>query len=407
MIYGVGTHIGASNRDRAIVALKDLGAQSVRDDFSWASIESAAGVFEFKAGHLPKLAAFESIGINNVGLLLYGNSLYGIGQPYTQPEREKFYDYIKWLVPRLKHTCKYFEVWNEWHIGHGGTAEQKAFTIQQKVEGYLELIRGAYPIIKELAPESIVLGMSLAWIETAYIQAALTAGILNHCDAVAIHTYDNIQATGNPEVIISRLDAAQALMMAANGGKSVDLYITEMGFATHTLGHPAALAAGYMARLYRLCEMRSWVKGMWWYDLWDDGADQANKEHRFGLYANDALTPKPAAHVYRALTHRTRNDQYGWCRVAVTAAVEVIINAGTLPERVKTGLGGLKSDNTTVVVGARTLRVMTGPVNLATLDLIGERLGDDLVILEGPVVRGQIPAQSTATRTQTWPNGWS
>jgi len=348
---------------------------------------------------------YESAGNNNVGLLLYGNPIYNVGQPHTQAERARFCDYVRWLVPRIKHTCKYFEVWNEWHIGHGGTAEQKAFTTQQKVDGYLALIRDVYPIIKSLAPESIVLGMSMAWIETAYLQASITSGVLSYCDGIAIHTYDNLQATGNPEAIMGRLDAAQTILTARNGAP-VDVYITEMGFATHTLGHPAALTAGYMARLYRLCEKRSWVKGMWWYDLWDDGADQANKEHRFGLLANDAVTPKPAAHAYRALTSRTRNDQYGWCRVAVTASVEAQINAKTLPERVKLALQDLRSTNTTVTIGARPLRVMTGPLDLAALDDIGDRFADDCVIIEGPVVRGQVPAQTTATRDSTYPNGW-
>lgn len=406
MIYGVCTHIGTANQVNAMAAINNLGVQSVRDDFSWASIEATQGVFSFVPGHLSKLAAYESVGNNNVGLLAYGNPLYGVSQPYTQAERDKFCDYVRWLVPQIKHTCKYFEVWNEWHIGHSGTAEQKAFTIQQKVDGYLALIRDVYPIVKELAPESIVLGMSIAWIETAYIQAAFDAGTLSYCDAVAIHTYDDVNATGKPEVIVSRLDAAQTLMTAENGGVPVDLYITEMGFATHTLGHPAAIAAGYMARLYRLFEIRPWVKGMWWYDLWDDGADQANKEHRFGLFANDAVTKKPASHAYRALTHRTRHDQYGWCRVAVTAAVETTINGTSLPARAKRALSNLRSTNTTVTIGARTLNVMTGPIDLAVLDDIGERFADDFIITEGPVVRGQVPAQTTATRTTTWPNGW-
>jgi hypothetical protein len=166
-----------------------------------------------------------------------------------------------------------------------------------------------------------------------------------------------------------------------------------------------------MARLYRLCEMRSWVKAMWWYGLWDDGADQANKEHRFGLFANDALAPKPAAHAYRALTNRTRNDQTGWCRVAVTAVIETEINkiplqTSVLPPRAQRALKDLRSTGTTTTIGARTLRVMTGPMDLSVLDDIGERFADDFIIIEGPVVKGQVPAQTTATRTTTWPNGW-
>ncbi|MEW1833306.1 hypothetical protein, partial [Streptomyces sp. NPDC088196] len=39
------------------------------------------------------------------------------------------------------------------------------------------------------------------------------------------------------------------------------------------------------------------VKGVWWYDLKDDGNDKNNKEHNFGILKND-LTEKKVADVF-------------------------------------------------------------------------------------------------------------
>jgi hypothetical protein len=42
-----------------------------------------------------------------------------------------------------------------------------------------------------------------------------------------------------------------------------------------------------------LLQSKRYVAGVWWYDLFDDGNDPSNREHRFGLMHKDH-TPKPA-----------------------------------------------------------------------------------------------------------------
>ena len=410
MIYGVGTHIVASNLERGRSALKDLGAQSIREDILWDASELTLGVFALNASHLAKLAAMESAGVENVLILAYGNNAHGIGQPYTSAERAKFLDYVRWVVPLTRHCVKYYEIWNEWNHGAGASAAQVTSGLHGGTQQYADLCRDAYPIIKSLAPNSIVLTGSTSKVWSGHWYPALCdAGILPFTDGFSVHAYTHSEATPNhlPPRAITYLNDIDTLVKAKNGGVSVPQYITEMGWPTHTTGHAASAVGHYLSWFYRLADQLPFVRGVWWYDLWDDGSVATDREHRFGLMANDAITPKPAYHAFKGLTNRTRIDQYGWCRVAVTAAVQTQINGGTLPDRVKRGLKDLRSANATVAVGARTLNVMSGPVDLAALDAIGERLGDDLVIIEGPVVRGQVPAQTTATRTNTWPNGWS
>ncbi len=40
-----------------------------------------------------------------------------------------------------------------------------------------------------------------------------------------------------------------------------------------------------------LAKARPWIAGVWWYDLFDDGDDAANKEHRFGLITSNGAAP--------------------------------------------------------------------------------------------------------------------
>lgn len=406
MIYGVGTHIGVANRDRGIAALKDLGAQSMRDEILWSSSEVTAGTFALQPGHQAKLDTWASVGRDNVAILCYGNANYGIGQPYTQAERDQFITYVRWILPYFVGIAKYVEIWNEWNSGAGASAAQVTSGQHSGIPEYVALCAAVAPVIREIMPDAIVLGGVTAGIARVYQEDLVTAGLMAHVDGMSCHPYLN----NTPEIFADNLDVTQDGLASRNGGVEVPMYLTEMGWPTHTgaNSYAASTVASYLARAYRYCEVRSYVKGMWWYDLVDDGTDQENDQHRFGLLASDAITPKPAYHAYRAFVRRAnRNEENGWCRVAVTAAVGTTIKGTTLPARAKRALSNLRSINATTVIGARTLNVMTGPIDLAVLDDIGERFADDFQIIEGPVVRGQVPAQTTATRDSTWPNGWT
>lgn len=406
MIYGVGTHTTIAHSPLILAAIKDLGLKSIRQELWWASMELPDGSLQISPEYADRLATMASVGNDNITILMYGSTVRGIGQPYTQVERDQFLDYVRFVLPHVSPHCKYVEIWNEWNIGAGASAGQLASGQHSGAAEYVALCADVSPIIKSLAPHLVIIGCAAAGHAKSWIGECCDVGLLQHVDAVSCHPYVFDAVAPTPETAIQDLDGLQILLRTKNGGADVPVYISEMGWPTHTAGHDAAKVAGYLTRFYKLAEKRTWIKGVWWYDLLDDGVDATNREFRFGLLASDAATPKPAYHAYKALMNRTRNDQYGWCRVAVTAAAETAINGGTLPERAKRAMANLRSTNTTTTIGARTLRVMTGPMDLAVLGDIGERFADDFHIIEGPVVRGQVPAQTTATRDSTWPNGW-
>ena len=100
------------------------------------------------------------------------------------------------------------------------------------------------------------------------------------------------------EACAAWIESVQAMLRSYNGGKDVPLYVTEMGWPTHTQksGSDPELSASYLARLYLLARTQPWFKGLWWYDFQDDGWNPTLNEDNFGIVRPD-LTPKPAYHV--------------------------------------------------------------------------------------------------------------
>jgi hypothetical protein len=65
----------------------------------------------------------------------------------------------------------------------------------------------------------------------------------------------------------------------------VPVYVTEAGWPVYSGGNGVTeqQAADYLQRFMLLAKARPWIAGVWWYDLFDDGDNAANTEHRFGL----------------------------------------------------------------------------------------------------------------------------
>lgn len=384
---------------------------SLREDIGWSGSEASIGNFALTIHSQAKIAAMEEMGTDNILILAYGNAARGIGQPYTQAERDQFLDYVRWIVPLTKHCVKYYEIWNEWNHGAGATAAQLAAGTHSGTQQYVDLCKACHPVIRSLASDALILTSSTSKLWSGHWFPSLCdAGVLPYTDGFSLHPYTHSESPPNhlPTRAFTYLDDIDARVKAKNGGVSVPQYITEMGWPTHNTGHDAARVSRYLSWFYRLAEARPFVTGVWWYDVFDSGPDAADMQARFGLFANDALTPKPAAHAYRAYINRGNREEWGWVEVGVTAAIETRINARSpsIPEHVMRGLDNLRSTGTTKVVGGVTMRLMRGPVLMSVLDELGERFGLDFEITQGPVFNGVTPAQTTVTRDSTWPNGW-
>jgi hypothetical protein len=265
-------------------------------------------------------------------ILDYGNKLYDDGGQIRSPEGIAAYvRYVRFVVRYFRGRVDQFEVWNEWNIGSGGTDAQKSARYGSPQE-YAALLRAAYTAIKVENPSATVIGGAFAGYDYKWIDAFGHAGGFNSLDGFSIHPYvfsegqrvpqaptglgvvtglAHMQlavcardaradtpfkpSPGTPESAIKKLDDLKARIDLLAPGKNVRLYITEEGWPVHTGPHGVSdeTAAAYLQRFMLLAKSRTWIAGVWWYDLFDDGDDAENKEHRFGLLAKDG-TPKPA-----------------------------------------------------------------------------------------------------------------
>jgi hypothetical protein len=99
-----------------------------------------------------------------------------------------------------------------------------------------------------------------------------------------------------------------------------NVWITELGYTTYR--NPAyrrgmvayqpltePQQAAWLVRAY-LSHLGWGASHIFWYDLMEDGNDEKECEHRFGLLRHGSLTPKPAAVAYANLIYEMRKAKW-------------------------------------------------------------------------------------------------
>lgn len=111
----------------------------------------------------------------------------------------------------------------------------------------------------------------------------LELGILDYIDGISIHPYsyknENIQlrtAAANLNAIDQFYDK---LTNIAN--RKTAIYITEIGIPNYDgIGGVNEIESSIFRKNYiKLASERSYIKGVWWYDLKDDGTNKSFNEH--------------------------------------------------------------------------------------------------------------------------------
>ncbi|HGZ1009147.1 TPA: hypothetical protein ACOKBR_005737, partial [Klebsiella pneumoniae] len=156
-------------------------------------------------------------------------------------------------------------------------------------KGYFEIVKRVSRIIKENDPNAIILAGSfnpLTDSDNAWFYELLELGILDYIDGISIHPYsyknENIQlrtAAANLNAIDQFYDK---LTNIAN--RKTAIYITEIGIPNYDgIGGVNEIESSIFRKNYiKLASERSYIKGVWWYDLKDDGTNKSFNEHNFG-----------------------------------------------------------------------------------------------------------------------------
>lgn len=317
---GVATHFTRYPEKPSyyIGLIKEQSFTSFRDGFSWSSIEKEPGKFEISQRNsaLDNMYRNDNSYIikNSMFVLAYGNEIYtGTGYPSSREEVDKFVEYVAWVVNRYKGKIKYYEIWNEWFLGAGMSKKQKI----PSDAVFLYLVQQTAKKIKSIDPNAIVITGSVNPIhedEAKWMQGLIRNGLGTYVDGISIHPYsfsERDRSLRKPIVNIEKIDLFEEELRNI-AGKEVPLYITEMGFPSSPYvpgGVTIDKASDYVLQYTLLARSREFIKGIWWYDLIDDGDDPTNKEHNFGFY-NKKNSPKIIPSILNRVETILSNRKY-------------------------------------------------------------------------------------------------
>jgi hypothetical protein len=315
--FGACVHLALNRSDAASVtaALQKGGFASFRDDVFWSAIEQKPAELNFPPNfeQLDRaVTAMHASGGRPLLILDYGNPFYDHGGLVVSPQAtEAFERYVRFVVRHFGRRVEQYEVWNEWSGGFGSVPKVPA----GDAAAYARLLERTYRTIKAENPHATVVGGAVAGTDGAWSDAFFKAGGLRYLDAFSVHSYTLFHLHSNPEVAIKFLDYIHQSMQAAEPSRSIPVLVTEMGWPTSRGGHGVSetQAGSNLVRFLALAMARPWVRGVWWYDLIDDGDSDADAEQRFGLL-HTQLAPKPAFLLAQAmaplLAHRADVHSY-------------------------------------------------------------------------------------------------
>lgn len=321
---GVGIHANRYNleSEQLLQLIAKSGFNSFRQDLTWDSVEITKGVYTIP----PKLKLVDEIirgakkyNISPLVILDYGNKNYNKGgYPVNEQDITAFANYAKWVASNYKGQVKYYEIWNEWTVGTG----MKGKGDIPPPQIYFELVKRTSQAIKSVDSSAMILagsfnplsptGRRLNISDSDWFMELINEGILNYIDGISIHPYSFLNANKklrNPEYNINKIDQFYNKIKDQNI-KKIPFYITEIGIPTHNGqgGVDPVEAADYIVKYSLLAKSKSYIKGVWWYDLSNDGNDMNNQEHNFGFY-DSTFNPKPAAKAFINLQYFLNNKK--------------------------------------------------------------------------------------------------
>lgn len=301
--FGLMTHF-AQNWERDLIPLIGRGGiKNIRDEIYWANVETTKGTFAFPERFDAYMAEVKANNLEPLIVLSFGNPNYDHtpkapsygNAPFTDEGRAGYARYSAELLKHYGDQIKAVEVWNEYNgtFGKGPAAKDKP-------RYYFEMLKVAHEAIKKVRPDVTVVGISAVSTPFPYFEDLFKRGALQYMDALSFHPY---RTHATPEGLEPLLAKLQKLIKKYNNGKSMPLWITELGWFVKKNDDNSGVIvteadqAKYLVRAITLC-VAGGVEKYYWYLARDDKHFPASGLLRATTDPLGRYAPKPAFVAY-------------------------------------------------------------------------------------------------------------
>jgi hypothetical protein len=308
-----------SDMDRELDLARDAGSNVVRVDVGWSSLETnGKGPGGWYLDKLDRLVAGASARGLKVLPVVMSTPCWASSAPdslrqgcqgswwerdkitmYPPRDNQDFADITVYIAQRYAGKLAAIELWNEPNL-----AEDRFFIAPDEPRAYADMVKAAYPRLKQAAPSLPVLAGSLAYGNDAFVRGMYAAGIKGNYDGLAIHPYN----TGAPKAgSWAGIEWARSLQREA--GDNAPLWITEFGWSTCRIGSgwcvtPSDQASFIRSGFSALGAERN-VKAGITYNLRNKGTNPDSMEDNFGLVGRDFSIKPGYVALKAALTGTT------------------------------------------------------------------------------------------------------
>jgi polysaccharide biosynthesis protein PslG len=314
--------------DRELDMLRDAGANVVRIDIAWSSLEHT-GKGIYSSSYSSKIDTFmthaQARGIKVIANI-HSTPCWSSTAPadlkldcagaywdrgvtaYPPADPRDFADAAAYVARRWGEYMAGLEIWNE-----PNEANQVFLKAPDPAVAYATLLKAAYPPAKAAAPSVPILGGALSFADGQFLERLYAQGIKGSFDGFAIHPYnENRDPDQHRDLSLRKwtyIDGVPWIheIMTAHGDGEKGIWLTELGFSTCNVltskwCTSEASQAEFTKDSFRIARDWPYVKAVVTYNLRNKGTDPADRESQFGLLHRD-FTPKPGYAAFRdALT---------------------------------------------------------------------------------------------------------
>ena len=313
--------LSAADQARYLDSEKAMGAQIVRFDVNWVSIQ-AGGPTSYN------WAPFDAVvqGLNARGMKALGVIAYTPAWARPSGTTDKYpptnvADYANFCEATARRYAPLgvhnWEIWNEPNI-------TTFFMPRPDVAKYTAMLKACYPRIKAVDPSATVVtgGNSPAgWYNAPcggspcaninpinFLEGIYANGGGGSFDAVGHHPYSfpnppSTVANWNPWYQMAWTSPSLRSVMTANGDSAKKIWATEWGAPTNGPAGSGfvseAVQASHLTEAYSLFGSYSWAGPLFVHDFQDDGTSTTTREHFFGLLRYD-WSQKPSYVAFKA-----------------------------------------------------------------------------------------------------------